>query len=118
MITGYSDRLSARPHETIRFMVSTDTNSVELVLVQLHRGPPDLLETTLGGNTMATIPGREQPLCLGSYGLVENWTFSGGEDSHFTIGIWAFPTLLKPEPQSILATKDGLELGFVDHGVL
>ena len=58
MITGYSDRLSTRPRETIRFMVSTDTNSVELDLVQLHRGAPDLLETALGGNTIATIPGR------------------------------------------------------------
>ena len=118
MITGYSDRLSTRPRETIRFMVSTDTNSVELDLVQLHRGAPDLLETALGGNTIATIPGREQPLCPGSYGLVEDWAFPGGEDSPFTIGVWAFPTLLKPEPQSILATKDGLELGFVDHGVV
>ncbi|XXK32537.1 N,N-dimethylformamidase beta subunit family domain-containing protein [Rhodobacteraceae bacterium nBUS_24] len=118
MITGYSDRLSARPRETIRFMVSTDTNSFELVLVQLHRGAPDLLETALGGNTMVTIPGREQPLCPGSYGLVEDWNFPGGEDSPFTIGVWAFPTLLKPEPQAILATEDGLELGFVDHGVV
>ena len=118
MITGYSDRLSARPRQTIRFMVSTNNSSLELELVQLHRGPPDLLETTLGGSTMATIPGREQPLCLGSYGLVEDWDFAGGEDSSFTIGVWAFPTLLKPEPQAILATEDGLELGFVDHGVV
>ena len=94
MITGYSDRLSARPRQTIRFMVSTNTNSVELVLVQLHRGGPDLLETALGGNTMATIPGREQPLCPGSYGLVEDWDFADGEDSSFTIGVWSFPTLL------------------------
>lgn len=118
MITGYSDCLSVRPRETIRFMVSTNTNSVKLVLVQLHRGAPDLFETALGGNTMATIPGYEQPLCPGSYGLVEDCAFPGGEDSPFTIGVWAFPTLLKPEPQAILATEVGLELGFVDHGVV
>ena len=51
-------------------------------------------------------------------GLVEGWDFPGGEDRPFTIGVWAFPTLLKPEPQAILATKEGMELGFVDHGVV
>ena len=60
MITGYSDKLSVRPNEAIRFMVSTDAPTFDLSFVRLTCGDPELLETVVPVPSSGEYQGRKQ----------------------------------------------------------
>ncbi len=71
-IVGYSDLLTVRPGQTIRFMVSSQAASYEAALVRLRHtdrnpaGPgfkTEPLESTFAGE----YPGHEQAIQTGSY---------------------------------------------------
>ena len=71
-IVGYSDLLSVKPGQTIRFMVSTQAASYQATLVRLRHtdrnpaGPgfkSELLQSAFSGE----YPGYEQAIQVGSY---------------------------------------------------
>ena len=72
-VTGYADRWSARPGETIRFMVSAQgARPFAARVARVHCGDPNprgpgYREETMPCATDGRHQGREQPLQLGSW---------------------------------------------------
>lgn len=126
MLTGYTDRLSARPGEVLSFMVSTDAPVFRAEIVRLLHGDADPrgpgrrelpVETVANGE----YPGIEQPLFPGSCVVVADRTelrLTGD----FTLFAWICPTRPGHGEQVILAKegadKAGYALGLTDAGQL
>lgn len=67
MLTGYTDRLSVRPGETLSFMVSTDAPVFKAEIVRLLHGDadprgPGRREVPIESPANGEYPGMEQPL--------------------------------------------------------
>ncbi len=76
-ITGYSDRVSARPGETIKFMVNCELGSYRADIVKLICGDsspdgPDFKEKLGRTPSNKRYKARKQLIHMGSYAIVEN----------------------------------------------
>src|SRR5437868_8744832 len=95
-IVGYSDRLSAAPGETVRFMVSCEEVDYQAQLVRLIHGDPSpsgpgFKEEEIPSAIDGRYLGRTQAIRTGSYARIEHHP-SLDLDGSFTVGAWMLPT--------------------------
>ena len=123
-IIGYSDRLSVRPGERIRFMVSSRHQEYRAEIVRLIHGDdnplgPGFKEEPVATSVDGRYPGREQMITSGSYVVVPDQAPLRLTGS-FTLQAWIYPTLPGKGVQGILtkwsaAEERGFGL-FIDEG--
>ena len=95
-ITGYSDRFSVRPGETINFHVhSENEESYQADIVRLIHGDtnpdgPGFKEELIHTSVSEMYPGKNQPIHAGSYILVPHCNLFNV--SSFTISAYIYPT--------------------------
>ena len=126
-IVGYSDRLSVRPGETLRFMVSCEHPAFRADIVRLIHGDPnpegpgfkeEIVPTPINGE----YPGREQAIRTGSYAIVPDdpaLRLPAG----FTLQAWIYPTTPGKRVQGIItkwpeSRRAGWALLVDEHGGL
>ena len=106
MIVGYSDRLSVRPGETVRFMVSCERPAYRADIVRLIHGDPnpegpgfkeEVVPTPINGD----YPGREQIIRTGSYAMVPDAPILQPL-AGFTLQTWIYPTTPRKGMQGII----------------
>jgi N,N-dimethylformamidase len=105
-IVGYSDRLTVRPGEPLRFMVSADTAEYEADLVRLIHGDtnpagPGLKLEDIPSALAGTYRGRRQEIRPGSYAharLDEPIQAAEG----LTALLWIYPTTPALSPQTLM----------------
>ena len=122
-ITGYSDRLSVRPGETITFYVHSEENEAyEAQIVRLIHGDtnpegPGFKEEPVEAAVNGTYPGAHQRIDAGSYIVVPHDTRLAVES--FTLCAYVYPTLPALGMQGLLTKwneADGTGYGlFVDE---
>ena len=125
-LVGYADRMSVRPGDRLRFMVSCEETSayhaenVRLESGDLHPQGPGFIEHPVATNVTGTYAGRFQPLHAGSYALVE-----GGiaKLTDFTLQAMIWPTSPGGRRQVILgqwstAVRGGWALTLDEAGTL
>ena len=105
-IVGYSDRLSARPGERIRFMVSCEHPAYRADVVRLIHGDPnprgpgikeEVVPTPIDGE----YAGREQAIRTGSCAIVpDSPVLHPG--AGFTLLAWGYPTTPRKGVQGIV----------------
>ncbi|MER7209118.1 N,N-dimethylformamidase beta subunit family domain-containing protein [Streptosporangium sp. NPDC000239] len=95
-ISGYPDRLSVQPGESVKFMVSTKSPTFRATMVRVVHGDadprgPGLKEQVIESAVNKEYPGRHQTLPVGSYVSVPDAPALrlGGS---FTITAWIAPT--------------------------
>ena len=120
-ISGYSDRISVRARETIRFMVSCDQpTAYRAQLVRIRCGDtnpdgPGYREIEVESAINGTYQGRIQPVHAGSYVLVPHAALVD-EVRAFTLAAMIWPTIPGEREQTLIAYWDagaGFEL-FLD----
>ncbi|HTJ92510.1 MAG TPA: N,N-dimethylformamidase beta subunit family domain-containing protein [Pararobbsia sp.] len=123
-ITGYADRISAHPGETIRLMVNCEYPTFELDVVRVVQGdtspaaPRQKLQPVEGSRR--TLPGLAQRIIAGSFGIVDNVpTLSNGQPIGFQA--YVFPTTPRKGSQTLIShydpdTQSGLVLGIDSAG--
>jgi N,N-dimethylformamidase len=126
-VVGYSDPISVRPGETIRFMVSSEAPTYRVDMVRLIHGDdnprgPGFKEEVVPTPVAGEYPGRMQALRLGSYVTVPDSPLLRLSGS-FTLQAWIYPTIPGKGVQGLLtkwSAGDGAGYGlFVDeHGAL
>ena len=97
-ISGYPDKLSVKPGESVRIMVSTKADTFRSTMVRVIHGDPDptgpgLKEEVIDTPVNGTYPGRYQPLPLGSYVAVPDQGRLRLTGS-FTLTAWIAPTTI------------------------
>jgi N,N-dimethylformamidase len=120
-IAGYADRMSVRPSETIRFMVSAELDGpcratlVRLVSGDRHPKGSGFVEREV--LDLGTFPARVQPLHPGSYAIVDP---PGPLAGLAAFGLLAFvwPTAPGRGRQAILGWADGPALVLDESGAL
>ena len=113
-ILGYPDRVSHRPGERVRFMVSCETSlEYRAELVRIACGDdspagPGMKETVVPGLLGQTIRGRKQISRIGSYLRVEPAPALdlGGD---FTVTLLVWPTLPERGAQGLIGRWSGAE---------
>jgi N,N-dimethylformamidase len=108
-IVGYADRLGVSPGETIRFMVSSESDRYQAQIVRLIHGDPNpegpgVKEIEIATPVTGEYPGKRQDLPMGSHGIVPDHAdlrLSGS----FTITAWIAPTTVHPRPAEGIVTK-------------
>src|SRR5690242_211222 len=95
-LVGYTDRLSVRQGETLKFMVSCRPKEYDVTLVRLIHGDtnplgPGFKEQEIPSEMNRRQPGREQKIHLGSYVAVAHAPALNPSKS-FTIQTWIWPT--------------------------
>ena len=95
-IVGYADRLSVRPGETVKFMVSSQSPRYRASIVRLIHGDsnpkgPGIKEESVDTPANAEYSGTRQVLPLGSYVKVPD-AASLHLTGSFTITAWIAPT--------------------------
>src|SRR4051812_30490364 len=88
-LTGYSDRLSVTPGESISFHVSTGAPAYELRIVRMIHGDqnpdgPGHKEREVESDVAGTFDGRVQVAQAGSFGIVEEHPFGSAGALTFT----------------------------------
>ena len=111
-ITGYSDRFSARPGETIRFHINSEENeSFQADMVRLIHGDTnpagpgykeELIESPLSG----THAGRHQPIYAGSYIFVPHTPHFDLQS--FTLCAYIYPTTPLVDTEGVVVGPQGL----------
>ncbi|MFN8591649.1 MAG: DUF6605 domain-containing protein [Thermomicrobiales bacterium] len=106
-LTGYSDRLSAAPGESIAFQVSSAHSTYRADIVRLIHGDPNplgpgFIEEEIRTAVSGEYPGRVQEIVTGSFVTVEDRPQLRLTES-FTIQAWLLPTTPERERQGILA---------------
>src|SRR5262245_30388297 len=110
-LTGYTDRFSVAPGETIAFQVSSSASvPYEVRLVRVICGDPNPAgpgrrEEDCSAVFSGTYPSRVQPVPLGSYARVADTTVLQGLTS-FTAGATIWPTTPQARQQGIIARYD------------
>src|SRR5262245_8179981 len=110
-LTGYTDRFSVAPGETIAFKVSsTAPASYQARLVRVICGDPNpagpgIKEEELPAVFTGTYPSRPQPIPLGSYARVADAPALHGLAS-FTVAATIWPTTPQARQQGIVAKYD------------
>ncbi|MGD9538770.1 MAG: N,N-dimethylformamidase beta subunit family domain-containing protein [Alphaproteobacteria bacterium] len=127
-ITGYSDRISARPGETVRFMVNCEHPTYRTDVVRLicgddnPKGPgykETVVPTPINGKRHR---GRRQAILMGSYGIVPSKPVLDSLDS-FTVAAYVWPTTPKKGEQALIGRWQarggaGFTLVIDDRGAL
>ena len=95
-LVGYTDRLSAAPGDTVRFMVSSQHPRYRADLVRLIHGDespagPGFKERDVPSAMNGEYPGRSKPIHSGSYVHVPSHPALDALAS-FTVTAWVFPT--------------------------
>ncbi len=116
-ITGYSDRTSARPGETIKCMVNCERPSYRADLVRLICGDenpagPGYKEIVVRAPINRRYRGRRQTIEAGSYGMVESARVL--EDlASFTVAAYVWPTTPAKGEQALISKREpGSSSGF------
>jgi N,N-dimethylformamidase len=111
-IVGYADRMSVRPGETLKVMVSCETGaaSYSAALVRLICGDdspngPGYKEQPVAHSANGTYPGRRQPIHAGSYVLVPSSPLLQSVSS-FTLQALVWPTTPGRGAQTLLGRWD------------
>ena len=110
-LTGYADRLSVRPGETIRFHLANATGAdVEATLVRVicadgNPAGPGILVEAVAGAPIARATAREERSPLGSHARIEDVRSCFGEGS-FSVTCFVFPTRLAGGRQAIVSRTD------------
>ncbi|MBM3945087.1 MAG: LamG domain-containing protein [SAR202 cluster bacterium] len=113
-LTGYTDPMSARPGDTVRFMVSSELPKYKAEIVRLIHGDPnpkgpgtkyERIKTTVSKE----YPGRVQKIPVGSYIEVPDSPLLRLEPG-FTVQAWIRPTTPGKGAQSIVS-HGGWRLG-------
>ena len=112
-IVGYADRLSARPGDRIRFMVSCELESYRADIVRLIHGDenpegPGFKEELVSSAVSGEYPGRPQSFQSGSYVSVPDSPSLRLIDS-FTLQAWIYPTTPDKGVQGILTKWSGAD---------
>jgi N,N-dimethylformamidase len=94
LLTGYTDRLSVAPGETLDFMVSSDEPKYSVTVVRLFHGDrnpdgPGFKQEEIEASVNGEYAGRRQRTHPGSYGLVEGIPALGAA---IGLSAWIFPT--------------------------
>ena len=105
-LTGYADRFSAGPGETIRFMVSSEQPRFRADLVRLIHGDvnpkgPGFKEELIESSMSGEYPGRAQSLRAGSYVAVPDAPALRLKGS-FTLQAWVAASTLGKGVQAIV----------------
>ena len=126
-VLGYSDVLSARPGETIKFMVSCDlptyrANVVRLIHADANPKGPGFKEEEIDVSINGCYQGHKYAINSGSYVLVPESVHLGTQ-SGFTVQCWIYPTTPMKPSQGIftnwcVATQTGYGLIISDNGNL
>ena len=126
-ITGYSDRVSARPGETIKFMVNCELASYRADIVKLICGDsspdgPKYKEKLIRTSANKRYKGRKQRIYAGSYAIVESNSALERLKS-FTVQAKVWPTTPERGQQAILgkwnpSNKSGFALVIAEDGSL
>lgn len=110
-ITGYLDRISGRPGESLAVKVSsTLPGDYQADLVRVISGDPNpagpgMILREVTADFAGAYPGRFQPVHLGSCGLVESMA-GVALPASLTIGLRVQPWLLTEKPAVLLARED------------
>ncbi len=125
-LTGYVDRLSARPGETLAFKISSTLSSpyearlVRVISADPNPDGPGILEEDLAAVFQSRYPSRFQDYRLGSYVHVPtNGAFSSL--AAFTVVATVWPTTPSKGRQAVLSCCDphiteGLSFGLDERG--
>lgn len=109
-IVGYSDELSVRPGQDVRFSVSCDAESYRADLVRLVHGDTNPDGPGFKVHEVAGLdverPGRVQTARSGSYGVVEGRP-ELCPDGPFTVQVLIAPTVPGRGTQCLLSAWDG-----------
>ena len=126
-ITGYSDRVSARAGETIKFMINCELGNYRADIVKLICGDsspdgPDFKEKLIRTPANKRYKGRPQRIHMGSYAVVENNPALENLKS-FTVQALIWPTTPDKGVQGILGKwnprgKSGFALVIAEDGSL
>ena len=110
-LTGYANRLSVRPGETIDFKISsTASEPYQASLVRIRSADPNpdgpgMKETPLDSAFAGSYPSREQALLSGSYARIDDASaLEELESITLTATIW--PTKPGGSDQAVLAHFD------------
>lgn len=106
-ITGYTDRLSVRPGETLSFMVSSEYPRYDVKIVRLIHGDPNEVgpgfkSEAVEAHVEGTYDGRVQRFHHGSCIVVPSAPALKSVSS-FTIQCWVYPTTSEKRERTILA---------------
>ena len=111
-LTGYADKVSVAPGETIRFMVSSEQSQaykarlVRVICGDSNPQGPGLKFRPVPSSLDGEYQGQKQTINAGSYMVAENLPALGLVDGiSFAVMIW--PTLLDRDDQTIMAMWDG-----------
>ena len=126
-ITGYSDRVSARPGETIKFMVNCELGNYRADIVKLSCGDsspdgPDFREKLIRTPANKRYKGRPQRIHMGSYAVVKNNSTLENLES-FTVQAMIWPTTPDKGLQGIVGkwkprNQSGFALVIAEDGSL
>jgi N,N-dimethylformamidase len=114
-VIGYTDRLSVRQGESVKFMVSCLAPQYEASLVRLIHGDtnpigPGFKEERIASTINKTYRGREQRIYLGSYVSIPDSTVLNPPGS-FTLQAWIYPTTPMKGVQGLMTKWDASESG-------
>ena len=115
-VVGYSDRLSAQPGQTVRFMVSCKwpryrADIVRLIHGDTHPDGPGFKEELISSPVNREYPGREQRLYRGSYAIVPD-SPALRQTGAFSIQAWIYPTTTQKAAQGIVTKWSASGAGY------
>jgi len=107
-LTGYADRFSVHPGETIDFKISSvDAGAYDAELVRLISGDPNpagpgLVEEAIPAPFAGRHQGRTQPVPIGSYGRIAQHAALDGL-AGFTVMATIYPTMAHKQRQTVIS---------------
>ncbi|MCY4467667.1 MAG: hypothetical protein OXC08_03020, partial [Thiotrichales bacterium] len=116
-LTGYADRLSVRPGETIRFHLANATGAdidaklVRVICADANPAGPGILVEPVASTPVACGAAREQRSPRGSYARVDDPGRCFGTGS-FSVTCLVCPTRLAGVRQAIVSRTDATGNGF------
>ena len=126
-LTGYADRLSVRPGETIRFHVANATGAdvdaevVRVVCADANPAGPGIIVEPVASSLTARATARPERSPHGSYARIEDPGRCLGEGS-FSVTCRVSPTRVAGTRRTIVSRTDGAGGGFAlaidEHGRL
>ena len=108
-LTGYADKFSVKPGETIKFYVSSKQPKYKAELVRVIHGDPNPKGPGFKTEPVSTdidgeYTGYEQVLYGGSHVIVDDAASFNIENS-FTITSWIYPTMPDSGKSQAIVTK-------------
>lgn len=111
-IVGYTDRMSVRPGEDIKFHVSCAASVVEyaadivrMISGDTQPGAPGLKAAAVRTGIEGRYPGRQQQIYPGSYVQVDGWTGIDAQQG-LSLAVTVYPTLSGDRERCILSDLD------------